>query len=157
MYRIKSLYNNKIVAFECKKNVTPTMHKIIGGYNEQFPNNFSTDILKGKLDRWTKEGVLLLNAALTVRKGEAGSHLKHWSPFTQEVLSLLNKRSNSPVFLLWGKMAQQYRPLLNNCRGLATEHPVAGAYDGGRKWSHNNCFIKTNELLKGLGREEITW
>jgi len=159
--RIKSLMDNIIVAFECKNNITPSMRKINEGYTEQFPNHFSTDIMDGKLDRWADQGVFLLNTALTVRKGHSASHLKHWSPFTQQILLALNSRcdENIPpaVYILWGKMAKQYRILLTeDCPVIEAEHPVAASY-GNRKWHHNNCFIKANNALKELGVETIKW
>ena len=150
------------LAFECKNNVTPSMTQIVGGFSAQFPHNFSTDIMEGKLNRWAEQGVFLLNTALTVRKGKPTSHLSQWSPFTQEVILKLNGRTDHGmkpvVYLLWGKMAQQYRTLLvDECPVLEAEHPVAGVYSGGRKWIHNNCFLQANRELEKLGVTPIDW
>lgn len=151
------------LAFDCGKYVTPTMREIQNGYNDQYPNNFATDILDGNLERWAQNGVLLLNTALTVRKGEAASHLKQWYPFTAEVIKALNRRNQEPyklppvVYLLWGKMAQQYEALVDDsCPVIKTEHPVAGVYSK-RKWKHENCFHTVNEKLIKLNVEPIEW
>jgi len=151
------------LAFDCGKFVTPTMEKISEGYDEQFPDNFSTDIMDGNLERWTKNGVLLINAALTVRKKEPGSHLQHWHPFTLEVIRALNRRSQEPynlpypVYILWGSFAHQYEQLLDDAiPRIKAEHPVAASYKK-RKWKHNYCFIQANKELEKLGVEPIKW
>ena len=160
--RIKSLMDNIIVAFECKNNVTPSMAQIIDGFSEQFPNHFSTDIMDGKLNSWAEQGVFLLNSALTVRKGKPASHLKQWSPFIQEVILQLNGRTDHGmkpiVYLLWGRMAQQYKTLIaDDYIIIEDEHPVAGVYDGRRGWRHNNCFIRANRELEKLGVTPVDW
>ena len=139
------------------------MHKIIGGFNKQFPNNFDAEgVLKGNLSRWAEDGVLMLNTALTVRKGEAGSHLKHWMPFTKEVIEQLNKRPEKGlkpvVYMLWGKQAIQYKQLVDTeCPVIEAEHPAASLYAGNRDWHHNNCFLSVNDALKTIGADEVSW
>jgi uracil-DNA glycosylase len=161
--RIKSLMDNIIVAFDCGKSLTPSMKKIQEGYDTQVPSNFNIDLMNGNLESWAKEGVLLLNAALTVRKGEPGSHLKHWHPFMVEVIGALNRRSQEPynlpppIFLLWGNFAHQYEILLSDeIPRIKIEHPAASIY-AKRPWRHNNCFLDTNAKLKELGVEPINW
>jgi uracil-DNA glycosylase len=151
------------LCFDCGIKLTPSADKIIEGYNEQFPSNFAVDILEGHFERWAREGVFMLNTALTVEKGNAGSHLSHWLPFTQEIIKLLNRRVQSPynmkpiVYILWGKHAQSIRGLVSSENPIVeTEHPAAAIYEG-RKWKHNNCFIEVNTQLKRLGVEEIDW
>lgn len=155
--------NSTGLAFDCKNKVTPSADRIISGYNKQYPRNFSTDILSGNFSRWAvEEGVLLLNTALTVRKGEAGSHVKQWLPFTQEVIFALNQREergHKPViYLLWGKQAQAYKTLIaDECPVIEAEHPIAGAYAGRKEWLHNNCFLQANEELVKLKVQEVNW
>lgn len=149
------------LAFDCGKKITPSMHKIIEGYSEQYPNNFATDVLTGKLERWTTEGVFLINAALTVRKGMPGSHLEHWYPFTREVILKLNGRPDKGlppvVYILWGKIAQRYGVLIaDDCPIITAEHPAAATY-GNRSWAHRNCFLKANEALREMKIGIIDW
>jgi uracil-DNA glycosylase len=160
---IKSLMDNIIVAFDCGKKVTPSMKKIQDAYDAQFPSHFNTKLMNGNLEDWAKEGVLLLNAALTVRKGEPKSHLKHWNPFTIEVIKILNRRSQElynlppPIFMLWGNFAHQYEILLSDeIPRIKIEHPAAAIY-AKRQWRHNNCFLDTNAKLKELGVEPVNW
>jgi len=150
------------LAFDCKKNITPSMARIIEGFSAQFPNHFSTDIMDGNISRWSGEGVLLLNTALTVRKGDAGSHLSQWAPFTEQVILQLNAREDRGmkpvVYMLWGKQAQQYKNLfVDECPVIEAEHPIAGAYAGRKDWIHNNCFLEANKELEKLGIKPVDW
>ena len=100
------------------------------------------------LHQITKQGVLLLNTALTVQKGNAGSHTKLWSKFTEGVIKAISDNSSGIIFMLWGAHAQAYEKTINQNLHyvLKAEHPVAGAYKG-LPWDSNDCFNKANELI----------
>ena len=112
----------------------------------------------GELTKWAKEGVLLLNTVLTVRRGEANSHKgAGWEFFTDRVIELLNEREKPIVFLLWGSNARQKKRLITNPRHyvLETVHPSPlSAYNGFFGCKH---FSKTNSILRELGETEIDW
>lgn len=115
------------------------------------PNN-------GYLVPWAKQGVLLLNTALTVREGEANSHRnKGWENFTDRVISLLNEREKPIVFLLWGSNAKEKIKLITNPKHyiLTTVHP--SPLSANRGFMGCKHFSKTNEILKSLGEKEIDW
>jgi len=132
------------------------MSSIQQAYQDYDPYHFNTDILDGRLSQWCKEGVLLLNTALTVEKGKPNSHKQYWVGFTQSVIKALNKK-NYVIYLLWGKEALQYVEHINPDHSmLIAEHPVAPFYNN-RKWVHNNCFKQANELLKEKGIKQIKW
>ena len=113
----------------------------------------------GNLERWSKQGVLLLNAGLTVRKDEANSH-KHlkWNLFTDAVIQLLNDNCNHLVFFLWGSFAHKKGKMITREKHLVLEtgHPSPLSANRGF-WFGNNHFKLTNEYLKVMGKEEVDW
>ena len=112
---------------------------------------------KGCLDKWAKQGVLLLNATLTVQANAAGSHQgKGWEQFTDAVIKTVSDKKSGVVFLLWGKYAQGKEKLIDASKHyvLKAAHPsplAGGAFFGCRH------FSKTNELLQKQGLEPIDW
>jgi len=112
----------------------------------------------GNLEKWAKQGVLLLNATLTVRANQAGSHQKHgWENFTDEVIRQLSARHSGLIFLLWGSYAQAKEVLIDTSKHfiLKTVHPSPlSVYRGFFGCRH---FSKTNELLVKSGKEPIDW
>ncbi len=113
----------------------------------------------GNLERWAKQGILLLNAGLTVRKDEANSH-KHlkWNVFTDAVIDLINEQSENVVFLLWGSFAQKKGKLIDRNKHLVLEsgHPSPLSANRGM-WFGNNHFKLTNAYLREKGKSEIEW
>lgn len=112
----------------------------------------------GNLQKWAKQGVLLLNATLTVRANTPGSHQhKGWENFTDEVIRLLSSQKTGLVFLLWGKYAQAKEALIDKTKHfvLKAAHPSPYSADSGFFGSRH--FSKTNELLVQQGKEPIDW
>lgn len=113
----------------------------------------------GNLERWADQGVLLLNATLTVRKGEAGSHQKMgWEIFTDAVIEQISNQKESVVFLLWGGFAQKKGAKIDRTKHLVLEtgHPSPLSANRGL-WFGNKHFSQTNASLTGLGKEAIVW
>ena len=112
----------------------------------------------GNLQKWANQGVLLLNATLTVRANQAGSHQgKGWETFTDNAIKALSDNREGLVFLLWGRYAQAKEKIIDTQKHhvLKAAHPSPlSAYNGFFGCKH---FSKTNELLKQQGREEIDW
>jgi uracil-DNA glycosylase len=112
----------------------------------------------GNLEDWAEQGVLLLNAVLTVRRGQAGSHAgKGWEIFTDRVIELLNERKDPVIFLLWGGYARKKKALITNPRHYVLEaaHPSPlSAYNG---WFGCRHFSRTNGILESLGKAPIDW
>lgn len=112
----------------------------------------------GNLETWAKQGVLLLNAVLTVRAHEANSHKgKGWEKFTDRVIELLNERQKPVVFILWGANAKAKERLITNPQHLILTgaHPSPlSAHNG--FWG-GNYFSRTNEFLIENGIEPIDW
>ncbi|MBK9400805.1 MAG: uracil-DNA glycosylase [Bacteroidetes bacterium] len=113
--------------------------------------------VNGNLDKWALQGVLLLNATLTVRANTAGSHQNRgWEQFTDAAIRKLSDHSSGLVFLLWGRFAQAKAALIDRNKHFILEaaHPSPLARTGFAGCRH---FSKTNEILKSLGKEEIDW
>jgi uracil-DNA glycosylase len=112
----------------------------------------------GNLERWAEQGVLLLNATLTVRANTAGSHQnKGWEIFTDAVIKKLSEEKENLVFLLWGAYAQKKGAIIDSSKHLALKaaHPSPFAADKGFFGTHH--FSKTNAYLKAHGKKEIDW
>ena len=113
----------------------------------------------GDLSLWSKQGVMLLNATLTVKKGLAGSHQnKGWESFTDRVIEIISDETNNTVFLLWGSFAKQKKKLINNKKHkiLESGHPSPLSANRGL-WFGNKHFSLCNEHLKKIGKKEIDW
>jgi uracil-DNA glycosylase len=113
----------------------------------------------GSLIRWAEQGVLLLNATLTVKAGLAGSHQnKGWETFTDAVIHHLNAEKEGLVFLLWGSYAHNKGKFIDPAKHyvLKSKHPSPlSANQGG--WFGQKHFSKTNEYLISKGKEPINW
>ena len=115
--------------------------------------------LTGNLERWAKQGVLLLNATLTVREGEAGSHQgKGWEQFTDAVIQKISSEKENVVFLLWGSFAKQKGSKIDRSKHLVLEtgHPSPLSANRGL-WFGNRHFSKTNEYLIQKNLKPINW
>jgi uracil-DNA glycosylase len=113
----------------------------------------------GDLSKWSKQGVMLLNATLTVKQGLAGSHQnKGWEIFTDRVIEIISDETNNTVFLLWGSFARQKKKLidLNKHKILESGHPSPLSANRGL-WFGNKHFSQCNEYLKNIGKKEIDW
>ena len=112
----------------------------------------------GNLEPWAKQGVLLLNATLTVRANQAGSHQKRgWETFTNEIIHKVSQNKKNVVFLLWGRFAQDKQVLIDSSRHtiLKAAHPSPlSAYNGFFGCKH---FSRTNEILREKGLPEVDW
>lgn len=137
--------------------IPPSLKNIFTEINNEYDRIlFPTS---GNLERWAKQGVLLLNAGLTVRKDQANSH-KHlkWNVFTDAVINLINQKSENVVFLLWGSFAQKKGKLIDRNKHLVLEsgHPSPLSANRGM-WFGNNHFKLTNAYLRENGKGEIEW
>ncbi len=116
------------------------------------------NVTKGSLEKWAQQGVLLLNATLTVRANNAGSHQnKGWEIFTDNVIKILSEQKKEIIFILWGNFAQAKESLIDKNKHyiLKSVHPSPlSVYRGFLGCKH---FSKTNEILKSIGEEEIDW
>lgn len=130
------------------RNIYKELQMSLGCY---IPNN-------GYLEKWARQGVLLLNSALTVRKDIANSHRgKGWELFTGEVIKKLNQRKKPVIFMLWGNNAKEKIELINTDFHyvLTSVHP--SPLSASRGFFGCNHFKKANEILMSLGQKPIDW
>lgn len=115
------------------------------------PNN-------GHLHHWAEQGVLLLNAVLTVREGAPNSHKgMGWESFTDKVITLLNEREKPVVFILWGKNAQEKQKLITSKHHYIIQSPHPSPLSASRGFFGSRPFSKANQFLKSIGCSEINW
>lgn len=112
----------------------------------------------GNLERWARQGVFLLNATLTVRAHQAGSHQNHgWETFTDRVIHLLAEERENLVFMLWGAYAQRKGQFIDNSRHLVLQSVHPSPLSAHRGFFGNHHFSKTNEYLVANGKSPINW
>lgn len=137
--------------------IPPSLRNIYREINDDFDSIFMPT--SGNLENWAKQGILLLNAALTVRKDTPNSH-KHlkWNLFTDAVIQEISDKKEGVVFLLWGAFAHKKGSKINRSKHLVLEsgHPSPMSANQG-KWFGNKHFSKTNEYLESEGKTEISW
>jgi uracil-DNA glycosylase len=114
--------------------------------------------VNGNLERWAAQGVLLLNATLTVRAHQAGSHQKKgWEEFTDSVIGTLNNEMNNLVFFLWGAYAQKKGESIDRSRHLVLESVHPSPLSASRGFFGNKHFSRCNEYLVKHSIEPINW
>lgn len=112
----------------------------------------------GYLGGWAKQGVLLLNTVLSVRKGQAHSHQgKGWETFTDRVITLLNEKETPVIYILWGRAAQNKQALIDTTKHYVIKAPHPSPLSAYRGFFGSKPFSKTNQLLKQMGHETIHW
>lgn len=127
---------------------------------KEIENDFGNPVpVTGNLEHWADQGVLLLNAVLTVRAKQAGSHKKKgWETFTDSVINLISEKKENVVFLLWGGYAKKKGAKIDSSKHLilTSGHPSPLSANRGF-WFGNKHFGKTNDYLIQHGKEPISW
>ena len=147
------------LCFSVNENVAipPSLRNIFRELNDDLDTVFLPS--SGNLERWAKQGVLLLNASLSVRKNSPNSH-KHlkWNVFTDAAIQKISEEKENVVFLLWGNFAQKKGSKIDRNKHLVLEsgHPSPMSANQG-KWFGNKHFSQTNAYLKSVGKTEIEW
>ncbi len=126
---------------------------------KEIKNDLGYEIpVQGNLEKWAKQGVLLINATLTVRATQAGSHQKKgWENFTDSVIRTLSEQKEHLVFLLWGNYAIAKKELIDQSKHyiLSSVHP--SPLSANRGFFGNKHFSKTNQILRNFEEDEIDW
>ena len=130
------------------QNIYKELHDDLGCY---IPNN-------GYLEKWAKQGVLMLNTVLTVRAHQANSHQGHgWEQFTDAILEAVNQEDRPIVYLLWGRPAQSKIPMLTNPKHLILKAPHPSPLSAYRGFFGCRHFSQTNAFLESHGAAPIDW
>ena len=138
-----------------KQAIPPSLQNIF----KELKSDLNIPIPKtGNLEKWAGQGVLLLNATLTVRANQPGSHQKKgWEYFTDSVIKLLSANRSGIVFLLWGKYAQAKQPLIDTTKHFILSCPHPSPFSADKGFFGCKHFSKTNEILVEEGLTPIHW
>ena len=136
--------------------IPPSLRNIFAEINLEFDTIFTPT--SGNLERWANQGILLLNAGLTVRKDIANSH-KHlkWNVFTDAVIKTISNEKEHVVFLLWGSFAHKKGSQIDTEKHLVLECGHPSFAHSHKKWFGNNHFKLTNEYLISKDKSVISW
>lgn len=145
------------LAFSVREGI-PMPPSLVNIFKE-VKNEFEKEIPpNGNLERWAKQGVLLLNATLTVRARQAGSHQKKgWEDFTDAVIRHISDEKEDIVFMLWGAYAQKKGEIIDENKHLVLKSPHPSPFSADKGFFGNGHFRKANEYLKAKGKNEIEW
>jgi len=136
----------------------PTPPSLINIYKEIEADLGTPTPRNGNLTRWAEQGVLLLNATLTVRAHQAGSHQnKGWEIFTDAVIHRLAEKKNHIVYLLWGSYAQRKGAFINEAANLILKSVHPSPLSAHRGFFGNKHFSKTNDYLIATGQAPVKW
>ena len=137
----------------------PSLVNIFKEIRREYPDQAQRlDETRGCLKSWAEQGVLLLNAVLTVERGQAGSHQgRGWEQFTDAVIEVLNERCEQLVFLLWGSYAQKKGAVVDRDRHLVLSAPHPSPLSAHRGFFGCDHFRRANDYLKEHGRAPIDW
>ena len=154
------------ISFSCSKTMKeqPSLRYIFDEiertvYSPKIPQDESIILREGynpDLKRWSNQGVLMFNTALTVQVGKIGSHYSYWNKFTSFILDCINADKKDISVALLGKKAESWEKHLLNQKIYKVPHPASAAYKGG-KWNAKNIFNNINEDLKNHNKPIIVW
>lgn len=135
--------------------VPPSLQNIFKEIEAEYKQDCNKD---PDLTRWAKQGVLLLNASLSVRSGEANSHVGYgWHTFTDAVISAVSDNCEHVVFILWGAFAKEKEWLIDGTKHTVLTSPHPSPLSANRGFFGNNHFTLANEYLREHNRGEIDW
>jgi len=145
------------LSFSVRKGVPlpPSLRNIY----QEIENEYHVEMPRsGDLTGWAKQGVLLLNATLTVQQAMAGSHQKKgWEEFTDAIIRAINERREHVVFMLWGSYAQKKGAFIDRKKHLVLQSPHPSPLSAHRGFLGNGHFKKANEYLEAHGKKPIDW
>jgi len=147
------------LCFSVQKGVQnpPSLQNIFKEIGQEYPEQ-NVQFPHGDLTGWAKQGVLLLNAVLTVEQARAASHQGHgWETFTDQVVTSLSQKKEALVFMLWGAYAQKKGNVIDTSRHLVLKSPHPSPLSAHRGFLGNNHFKQCNEYLVAKDKNPIDW
>ena len=146
------------LSFSVQKGITPppSLKNIYKELVTDIPGFVIPD--HGELTEWAEQGVMLLNATLTVRAGSPGSHQKKgWEEFTDKVIKTISDKKEGIVFILWGSFAQAKAELIDQKKHFIIKSPHPSPFSADRGFFGSKPFSKTNDILVREGKKPIDW
>ena len=134
--------------------ITPSLRNIF----KELKNDLNIERTNTDLSDWAKQGILLLNAILTVCKDTPLSHKdKGWEIFTDEIIKKINEREDPVIFILWGNYARSKKKLITNKNHYIIESAHPSPLSASRGFFDSKPFSKTNNILNSINKESIRW
>ena len=134
--------------------ITPSLRNIF----KELKNDLNIERTNTDLTDWAKQGILLLNAILTVCKDTPLSHKdKGWETFTDEIIKKINEREDPVIFILWGNYARSKKKLITNKNHYIIESAHPSPLSASRGFFDSKPFSKTNNILNSINKESIRW
>ena len=146
------------LSFSVQKGITPppSLKNIYKELSTDIPGFVTPN--HGELTEWAEQGVMLLNATLTVRAGTPGSHQKKgWEEFTDKVIQTISDKKEGIIFILWGSYAQAKAELIDKSKHFIIKSPHPSPFSADRGFFGSKPFSKTNEILIKEGKKPIDW
>lgn len=144
------------LSFSVRPDVRPIPRSLMNIYKELHDDVGATPVQHGDLRSWSREGVMLLNRVLTVRPGAPASHRgRGWEDITQRAIKVLVERRAPLVAILWGRDAQNLRPLLGDTPAIMSAHP--SPLSASRGFFGSRPFSRANAALTAQGAEPVNW
>ena len=147
------------ISFSCSntKELQPSLKYILDEVNRTVYNGHpgSLDV---DLTRWSNQGILMLNTALTTTVGKIGQHYALWKPFMAYLFDYLTWNESGIVYIYMGKQAKEWSDAVNdNNYKFFVTHPASAAYNNQARWDSDNVFVKVNEVVERQFNAKITW
>jgi len=147
------------IAFSCSNTMEsqPSLEYMLNEINRTVYNGHpgSLDL---DLARWSNQGILMLNTALTTTVGKIGQHYPIWKPFLAYLFDYLTWNETGLVYIYMGKQAQEWSDAVNdNNYKFFVSHPASAAYNKQERWDSENVFVKANEVVEKQFNAKITW
>ena len=151
------------IAFSCGNTKKPeaSLRYILGAIERTVPFE-DQDVVDSEtrcdLSRWSSQGVLCINSALSAEMHKPGKHVKEWVPFMEYLIDMINFSQSGLVWVLMGKQAQSYESLIGDHHTVITStHPAYAAYMKAKEWECNDIFNKVNQQLLDYKKQKIRW
>ena len=144
------------IAFSCSNTgkVQPSLKVMFKELEKVYPDGYTWD---PDLKRWSNQGVLMLNTALTTTPGKIGKHYNIWKPFTQHLLTQLVMEKTGLIYVFMGSAAKEWSKIIpEENYQMFCYHPASASYNGG-EWESNDIFIRINQILQNNHGESINW
>jgi len=148
------------IAFSCGNTNVPeaSLRYIFNDINDNVADEYKSGDDSCDLARWSNQGVLLINTAMTTNIGEVGKHYEIWSDFLVNLLDYFQWNNPDVVFVMLGKKAQEWNDYIgDNYIKIHASHPASAAYQKQSKWNSDNVFTKINEALIKINKTPILW
>ena len=149
------------IAFSCGNTKRPeaSLRYILKAINDTvYDGKADVATMDPDLSRWSNQGVLMLNTALTTEINKIGKHYDMWKPFINYLIDMLNTKKEPMIWVFMGKKAQELKDLIDDHHHiLECSHPASAAYQKESKWDCNDVFNGINVKLKELGYPTIIW